>query len=92
MRSWYGQPHLRLRDPAPDNGGMETKRPYYRHKWQWAEAKAAELHAQATARRQDHYLSSDWRSIRRKTESIGNLLEEASRFRQMAQRFKAQGI
>jgi hypothetical protein len=77
------------RDAGPDNGGMETKRPYYRTKAEWA---AAEAHA----RRQQARLlpiepAANWRRVRGRMRAVASLQDQARKFDRLAERFRARG-
>ena len=69
---------------------MDTKRPYYRTKAEWAAAKAA------AARKQADLLpicsAHDWRGIQRRVRAVRTLRAGADRFDRLAERFRLQGV
>jgi len=71
---------------------MTTKRPYYRTKWQWAEAKAAELRLEETSWRTRHVPSADWRGIRGKMTALESIGRDRRKFEALAERFRAEGV
>jgi hypothetical protein len=71
---------------------METKRTFHRFKWQWAEAKAAELRMEEDRWRSNHIPSSNWRAVRGKMTALGNISQERMKFERLAERFKAEGV
>lgn len=71
---------------------MKTKRPLYRYKWQWAEAKAQGLREQASQVSRERIPSSDWRNVRSKMRVLDSLGRDAGKYERMAERFKEAGI
>lgn len=71
---------------------METKRPYYPKKWQWAEARTEELRRQFRERNASRYASYQRSSIRRKGESLDHLSAEITRMAQLTERLKAANV
>lgn len=72
---------------------MNTKRPYYRTKAEWADATAQQFQDQLDASyREPRIPSSNWRAVRNRASSRDNVRQEVTRYRQMAERFRAQGL
>ena len=68
---------------------MDRKRKYYPKKWQWAEAQAEAWRQQADALANTHYPSYSWRHVRRKMEGVDRARQEAARFANLAERYRA---
>ena len=69
---------------------VNTKRPYYRTKAEWAAAKARELRQEA--RLMPTVPSANWQAVRRRMTALRTLRAEADRLEKLAERFRAQGV
>jgi hypothetical protein len=62
----------------------------YPTKRAWAEAKAAELHAEEMRIRAEHVPASNWRAVQGKMRALDTLARERRRFEQLAARLSAE--